>query len=58
MFLGYSAMFGAIVLYVANLGRRQAVAERELAALRSVVDGQAEQAAAVAPAEPERPHAW
>ena len=58
MFIGYSAMFAAIVLYVANLGRRQAAAERDLAALRSVVDAQAEAPAAAAPEESERPRAW
>jgi len=41
MFLGYSAMWAVIVLYVANLGRRQLAAERELAALRAVLDAEA-----------------
>jgi CcmD family protein len=59
MFVGYSAMFAAIVLYVANLGRRQAAAERDLAALRAVVDAQAEEPAATPEAAaPERPAGW
>jgi hypothetical protein len=41
MFVGYSAMFAAMILYVANLGRRQAAAERELLALRTAVDAEA-----------------
>lgn len=38
MFLGYSLMFLAIVIYVGNLGRRQANLQRELLALQVAVD--------------------
>jgi CcmD family protein len=54
MFVGYSAMWAAIVLYVANLGRRQAAAERELAALREAVEAEARAASAVVGMEAER----
>jgi CcmD family protein len=40
MFLGYSAMWLLIVLYVGNLGRRQAALERELAGLRAALEGE------------------
>ena len=38
MFLGYSLMWGAMVLYMINLQRRQAVVQRDLAALEAAVD--------------------
>ena len=38
MFLGYSLMFLVIVIYVGNLGRRQAALHRELLALHAAVD--------------------
>lgn len=38
MFLGYSAMWALIVLYVGNLQRRQASVQREVAALRAALD--------------------
>ena len=41
MFLGYTLMWAAIVLYVANLGRRQAALQRELQALTAAVDAEA-----------------
>ena len=50
MFLGYSLMWAAIVLYVANLGRRQAALQREIVALHAALDSgrapEAEQAEA------------
>ena len=51
MFVAYSVIFGAIVLYVSNLGRRQAGMEREVAALRAALDAEAAVAEAGA-AEP------
>lgn len=42
MFLGYSLLWGAIVLYVANLGRRQAALQREIRQLHAAVDASAE----------------
>ncbi len=42
MFVGYSLMWTAIVLYVLNLGRRQAALYREFEALQSAVDAAAE----------------
>lgn len=58
MFLGYTLMWAAIVLYVANLGRRQAALQRELQALASAVDAEADAAGAegrdATPARPER----
>lgn len=48
MFLGYSLMWAAIVLYVANLGRRQAALHRELEALAAAVDATAAEDAAPA----------
>jgi CcmD family protein len=38
MFLGYSLMWLAIVLYVANLGRRQGALHREIAQLHAELD--------------------
>ncbi len=38
MFVGYSAMWLVIVLYVGNLGRRQRAVQRELDRLRAVLD--------------------
>ncbi len=38
MFLGYSLMWGMIVLYVGNLQRRQAAVQREVSALRAVLE--------------------
>lgn len=55
MFLGYSLMWLAIVLYVANLGRRQGALHREIAELHAELDrtatpeaGPAEEPAAAA----------
>ena len=44
MFVAYSAIWTAIVLYVANLGRRQRVMEREVAALRAALDAESDEA--------------
>jgi hypothetical protein len=41
MFLGYSLMWGVIVLYVGNLQRRQAAVQREVAQLRAALEGEA-----------------
>ena len=38
MFVGYSAMWAAIVAYVGNLGRRQRRLQQELEALRTTMD--------------------
>ncbi len=38
MFVGYSAMWAAIVAYVGNLGRRQRRLQRELEALQASMD--------------------
>ena len=43
MFLGYSLMWGALVLYMVNLQRRQAALQRDLLALEAAV-GEAEPA--------------
>jgi CcmD family protein len=45
MFVGYSAMWLVIALYVGNLGRRQAALEREVAALHAALDAEAAQLA-------------
>lgn len=41
MFVAYTVIWAAIVLYVSNLGRRQGVMEREVAALRAALDADA-----------------
>ncbi len=38
MFVAYSVIWTAIVLYVVNLGRRQGAMEREVAALRAALE--------------------
>ena len=40
MFVGYSAMWAAIVAYVGNLGRRQRRLQQELEALRATMDAE------------------
>ena len=53
MFVAYSVIWTAIVLYVANLGRRQRVMEREVAALRATLDAEpAEEPSGAAVAAP------